>query len=269
MRISHTHGDEGLIGSIPDGSWLPRLSSGGTVGPMPGATHDRYVTLFQTFADSWRVKDATSLFVYEPGTSTATFTDRDWPAETHPSPLRPGLGDPQAPVAVNIAETKAEQICAAVTDPDLHRECVFDVATMGDETIADGYLAEQDHLFHGSAVQVISDKERTQPDEPLVLTAIVMPISSRGPIPTGSVTFFVDGRAAGPPVKLDRRGRARFTTNALDDGEHKIRAAYAQQTMGCLFAFLALFGGRKYSYHPSSSPNLLITVAREAEHAAV
>ena len=70
-------------------TWLPLLPSGATVGPKPASLHERYVALYQTFADAWRVTDQTSLFVYAPGTSTKTFTDRDWPAEKPPCKLKP------------------------------------------------------------------------------------------------------------------------------------------------------------------------------------
>ena len=77
------------MGFVPKGSWLPRLRNGVDVGPRPASLHDRYVTLYKTFADSWRVTDKTSLFVYAPGTSTKTFTDPDWPAEKLPCKLKP------------------------------------------------------------------------------------------------------------------------------------------------------------------------------------
>ena len=75
------------MGRIPPGTWLPALPSGATVGPKPASLHDRYVALYRTFADAWRVTDETSLFEYAPGTSTKTFTDPDWPAEKPPCVL--------------------------------------------------------------------------------------------------------------------------------------------------------------------------------------
>ncbi|WP_430911498.1 DUF4214 domain-containing protein [Methylobacterium sp. sgz302541] len=39
-------------------------------------------TLYGSFADSWRVTDATSLFTYTAGQSTASFTDRSFPSKT-------------------------------------------------------------------------------------------------------------------------------------------------------------------------------------------
>ncbi len=147
---------------------------------------------------------------------------------------------------------------------DLNADCVFDVFTTGDETFAKGYLVAQDLRLHGSTVQIVGDKGATRYGESLVVTAIVLPMTSDRPTPTGSVTFLVDGVAASRPVKLDKQGRARFTTNSLDDGEHKIRAAYEQKHLGCLLQIFAIFGGRKYSYHSSTSPNLLHTVGDRA-----
>ena len=251
VSVSHTQGDEGIMGPIPDSSWLPTLPSGATVGPKPKTLHERYVALYQTFANAWRVTDQTSLFVYAPGTSTATFTDEDWPAEKPPCKLKPQFEIPGAPTPVNIPVEEAELICQGVTIDDLHRDCVFDVATTGDKTFAEGYLVAQDLRLHGSTVQIVGDKGATKSGETLVVTAIVLPMTSgkRRPTPTGSVTFLVDGRAAGRPVKLDEKGRASHTLDRLDAGEHKIRAAYT-----C--------GGGKYSYHSSTSPNLLHTVEK-------
>jgi lysyl endopeptidase len=48
---------------------------------MPATLHDRYVTLYDKFAKSWRVTKSNSLFDYAPGTSTATFTNLAWPVE--------------------------------------------------------------------------------------------------------------------------------------------------------------------------------------------
>ena len=247
VSISHTQGDEGIMGRIPDSSWLPKLPSGATVGPRPEALHDRYIALYKTFANAWRVTDKTSMFVYAPGTSTATFTDEDWPAGEPPCDLKPQFEIPGLPTPVNIPVEHAEQICQGVTIDDLHANCVFDVATTGDETFAQGYLLAQDLRLHNSAVQIVGDKEQTLRGEPLMISAIVLPLTSGRPTPAGKVTFLVDGVAAGTSVKLDEKGRARLRLDRLNVGEHKIRAAYTSDD-------------GEDSYHSSSSPNLLHTV---------
>jgi len=247
IHVSHTQADEGIMGSIPEQTWLPTLPSGATVGPKPKKLHDRYIALYKTFADAWRVTDKTSLFVYARGTSTKTFTDRDWPAEKPPSILKPQFKIPGAPTSVNIPVAEAEQICKGVTMADLHANCVFDVATTGDKDFAKAYLLQQNLRLHGSTVQIMGDKERTRPGEPLVVTAIVLPMTSGRPTPTGSITFLVNETAAGRPVELDKEGRAHLKTSSLSPGTHRMRAVYRPST-------------EKGSYHSSSSPSLRITV---------
>jgi FtsP/CotA-like multicopper oxidase with cupredoxin domain len=251
VSVSHTHGEEGVMGRIPEQSWLPALPSGATVGPKPQSLSERYVQLYRTFANAWRVTDKTSLFVYAPGTSTATFTDEDWPAPEPPCKLKPQFDIPGVPTPVNIDIETAKLICQGVTIDGLNQDCVFDVATTGDESFAKSYLLAQALKLHASTVQVVGDKPQTRRGETLTITATVLPVSGGRPTPTGSVTFLVDGVAAGAPVKLDGQGRARLTTDRLGVGEHKIRAAYTS-------------GAGDDGYHPSSSPNLLHTV-NEAE----
>lgn len=244
IRVSHTHADEGIMGSIPEETWLPTLPTGATVGPMPRSLHDRYITLYKIFADAWRVTNKTSLFMYAQGTSTETFTDRDWPAEQPPSILKPQFQIPGFTPPVGIPVPEAEEICKGVTIGYLHANCVFDVATTGDEGFAKAYLLQQELTLHGSAVQISGNKEETRPGEPLVVTALVLPLTAGRPTPTGNVTFLVDGSVAGPSVKLDLEGRAQFTTQGLTVGEHKIRATYSSDG----------------EYHSSTSPNLIHTV---------
>ncbi len=107
----------------------------GLVGPFDGtAMFDRgghrydkpdFDTLYKKIGDSWRVKD--SLFDYEPGESTETFTRRDLPKK----PLT--LDD------LSTAERAlGEKACAGVPR-ELYDRCVFDVAVSGNEKFAVGY----------------------------------------------------------------------------------------------------------------------------------
>ena len=250
VSVSRTQADEGIMGSIPDGSWLPLLSSGASLGPKPASLHDRYVALYRTFADSWRLTDRSSLFVYEPGTSTANFTDRAWPAEQPPCKLKRQFRIPGAPVPGGMPVERAERICKGVTIKGLHADCVFDVATTGDESFAKAYLVAQELKLRGSAVQIVGDRQCTCLGETLLVTAIVAPVSCGRPRPTGSVTFFIDGVAKGRPVKLDRGARALLRIRDLPVGKHRIRAAYNP-------------GRGKDRYQPSSSPSLLHIVSRK------
>jgi hypothetical protein len=51
----------------------------GLLGGLPKADAAFHAFINRTFADSWRVRQAESLFDYAPGTSTATFTDHSYP----------------------------------------------------------------------------------------------------------------------------------------------------------------------------------------------
>jgi hypothetical protein len=90
------------------------------VPPDPAAIHG-------FFGDSWRIEQEESLFDYEPGTDTSTFTD---------------LAFPTRYVSVStLTQTEydaARQICeqAGITDPVLLDNCILDVAVTGDETFA-------------------------------------------------------------------------------------------------------------------------------------
>jgi hypothetical protein len=267
VSVSNTTAHAGVMGIIPKESWLPRLRDGTDVGPMPASLQDRYVTLYKTFADSWRVTDATSLFVYEPGTSTKTFTDTDWPAEKPPCDLKPQFEIPGAGVLEGMPIPQAEAICRGVIDKDFYADCVFDVATTGDETFARGYLVAQEQRLFGTKIQVtgyvpaiirpdrsVDARRIEQPDrldQWLAVTATVAPLAPERPTPTGTVTFFIDGVPMRRPVELDDRGTARVTVGPLKPGEHQIRATYS--------------GGGRFDSHSGTSANLRYAVVSEPD----
>jgi hypothetical protein len=116
----------GIMASIPAGNWLPSLPDGTPMGPMPASLHDRYVGLYQTFGDAWRVANATSLFDYAPGTSTDTFTLKTWPGESGSCTL-PGV----TPVPQPAPPAVAEHACRGITGRFSHADCVFDVTVTG------------------------------------------------------------------------------------------------------------------------------------------
>lgn len=219
VSISRTIADAGLMGVIPNDTWLPLLSSGASVGPMPASVNDRYITLYKTFADSWRVTDQSSLFVYAPGTSTSTFTDKDWPAGQPPCNLKPQFVIPGAPVLPGMPIDKAESICKIVTDGGLNKDCVFDVATTGDETFAKAYLAIQQIRQRSTAVQIASTAVAT-------VTAVVSTLIGKQPKPQGKVVFYVDDAEYGQPLVLDSSGHAKLQLQNLSPGTYTVKAVY-------------------------------------------
>jgi hypothetical protein len=83
--------------------------------------------LYRLFGDSWRVHQSESLFDYDPGQSTATWTDRNFPYRIT------AIADSDAGI-----RRSAEDSCraAGVTDPRLFANCVLDVAETGEKSFA-------------------------------------------------------------------------------------------------------------------------------------
>ena len=132
-----TTASEGILGALAPDSWLPALPDGTSLGPRPSALPARYTALYETFADAWRVSDATSLFDYAPGTSTADFTLASWPRDDAPCEV------PEAPVARPLDPEVAQGACERIIDANRKADCVFDVQVTGERGFADTYFATQ------------------------------------------------------------------------------------------------------------------------------
>jgi len=239
ISVSHTHGNEGLMGKIPTGNWLPKLRSGASLGPKPKDLHERYIQLYQTFADSWRVTDKTSLFAYAEGKSTSDYTDKDWPTFQPPCKLKPQFETPGVTVLPAIPEDEAKIICQDVTEGDLFANCVLDVSATGDKTFADGYLIEQRTRLRATSVQVVM----VQDEGRVRVTAIVLPLNKNGTKPSGKVTFTVNGIEVGPAIAVDANGHASITLDNPKEGD-SVGASYD--------------GGDQDGLSSSSSPTLTL-----------
>lgn len=135
---------EGTMGHIMGSNWLPFAPNGTSFGPAPGSLAARHGLLNGLFADAWRVTNATSLFDYAPGTSTASFTNRAWPpppggtcTALRGNPL-PG-GQPRRPVAPMRPDV-AERLCRPIQDRAARDNCVFDLTATGNAAMAEDYL---------------------------------------------------------------------------------------------------------------------------------
>lgn len=191
VHVFHTAATEGLMGVVTEGSWLT-----------------------QQFAEKWRVTDRTSLFDYAANTSTKTFTRPIFPAEKIP-PLN------------TEAVARAQRICRPVTDRNLLRSCVFDVATTGDPIFAETALINQ-QVRRGATGTTVYEGRDPQAGGKVTFTAIVAPqAQAQGRrIPTGSVQFTVNGQRTGEPLRLDRKGRAYWTTTDWLTCDHRVAASY-------------------------------------------
>ena len=230
----------GIFGKLAAGSppyypasWLPALPDGTSLGPKPDSLHQRYLDLYGKFADAWRVTDATSLFDYAPGTSTATFTDRGWPRENPQSCAVEGQPSAGPPVDVGVAETA----CSAVVDNNMRADCVFDVSVTGFTGFANTYVLAQQRRPDATETTVKGDRDFTTYGENATFTATVAQTVSRGAgAPTGTAQFTLDGGKVGTPVMLDANGRALWSSSGLQVGQHQIVAQYIPTGWGPFMA---------------------------------
>lgn len=221
LSVRNTMASEGIMGALASGSWLPALPNGASMGPKPAALSQRFSDLYGRFADAWRVSNATSLFDYAPGTSTSTFTLASWPPE------KPPCNAPDSPATKPMDDTTAQKLCRPVVDKNANANCVFDVGITGEAGFAKAYLASQRIQAGGTRTLVSDNKDRTVLGEPVTFIASVEPSTSGGKaMPAGTVQFTLDGAKASEPIRLDRVGRARWTTSRLEVGDHRVAAIY-------------------------------------------
>jgi hypothetical protein len=200
---------------------LPALPDGASVGPMPATLPERYDVLYRKFADAWRLSDKDSLFDYAPGTSTETFTLRDWPSE------RPPCVAPNSRAAPPASEDIAEEVCRPIKDKTLHADCIFDVTVTGNIGFATADVATQRLQTDSTTTALFDDADPSQFGELVTFTAAVRSsLATPTGVPNGSVQFVVDRANIGGPVKLDASGRAVWETSRLKVGVHRVTASY-------------------------------------------
>lgn len=143
IDVLSTPAREGTMGNILPSNWLPLAPDGSSFGPAPAGLAARHSLLNGTFADAWRVTSSTSLFDYAPGTSTATFTNRNWPpppgssCTTIPGKL---AGEPTPPPVMPMDPGMAQNLCKPIkADKAAYDNCVFDLTVTGNAAMADGY----------------------------------------------------------------------------------------------------------------------------------
>jgi len=121
----------GLLGPAASGLGVPALPDG-TALASPADSTQQYDLLYNQFADAWRITDSTSLFDYDPGKSTETYTIKPYPVDGRSITL----------ADLTPAQLAAgEAACRSITNPVLHDDCVLDVGITGDAGFAATYTA--------------------------------------------------------------------------------------------------------------------------------
>jgi hypothetical protein len=182
------------VPALPDGTRLPRAEN----------AHDRFTAIYEQLAPAWLATDATTLFDYAPGKTTASYLVPGFPAEARTRSVEDLTSTERA-----VAETK----CANVADPDLLLNCMFDVTVSDLEQWADLYGLTDRFIKGGTDVL---DSSRPDPDA----------------LPGGFVELLPDvrsvlGAAIGPDrmlyVSVQETG-TRFAVLAVDLATGVVRA---------------------------------------------
>ena len=137
INVLRTPAQEGTMGPVLAGDWLPRLPDGTQLGARPASLLERHIVLNQKFADAWRVRSNKSLFDYASGTSSADFTDTNWPPKSGES-CKTTLTS--RPPLKRMQPELAKRVCRGIKDKTLLTNCEFDVTVMGNGGVAKGYL---------------------------------------------------------------------------------------------------------------------------------
>jgi Subtilase family/Bacterial Ig-like domain (group 3)/Peptidase inhibitor I9 len=223
ISVTHTTGSEGLIGRRAPGSWLPALPGGGSLGPRPSVLHQRYIDLNMKFADAWRVTNATSLFDYAPGTSTATFTIPGWPPESPPCMLPGGGGVVVDPVELGVAKER----CGQLHDADRRANCTADVRVTGEVGFAQLYQVSEQLATGATNTQLDdADSDTALGAEAKFTATVIKNVRVPPATPTGTAQLVVDGVNTGGAVALDAKGQAVWKLTTLTAGTHQIRVRY-------------------------------------------
>lgn len=232
VSVFRTPAYEGVMGAIPTGSWLPGLPNNAFVGPKPAAAADRWIDLYDTFANAWRVTDRTSLFDYSPGESTETFTMKDWPRKSGDCKI------PTLPMAASLPARAARQICSGVRDKNRNANCVFDVMMTGEKGFSNAYIvSEQIERF--ATRTNLGNRDKT-----LVATVVPRSLSAKA-VPAGTVRFLINGKPYGES-RTDKLGVATLLAKNLKPGKHQISAEFKPESAA--------------GFLPSSSGTLTIVV---------
>ncbi|MEO1366043.1 MAG: Ig-like domain-containing protein, partial [Acidobacteriota bacterium] len=113
--------------------------------------------------------------------------------------------------------------------------CTVDVAVTGELEFAATYVLAQKLEQGGTQIEVHPDVKFIHGGQVASFVAVVkrsltgerVAIDGDGEDPgIGEVQFFVDGRPAGAPVRVDRSGRARWTSGALQEGTYRVSAHF-------------------------------------------
>jgi hypothetical protein len=190
----------GVLGDY-DGDPRDDLAVGGTMLPEPAPA----ATLTGAYADSWRVTDATSLFDYASGESTATYTDTSFP------------DDPVAPSAASLDRARRACAAAGVTEAAAVADCVLDVSATGALEFAAATAASQRVTSAAGPTAPPTTQPTTGPTALPTVQPTAPPVTAGGTLRDGAtVTGHIAAGAGADRYPLDLGGSKAFYVTDWD-----------------------------------------------------
>ena len=129
----------------------------------------------------------------------------------------------------------AKRACLKVIDQDNRNNCIMDVVVTGEIGFAKSYLLAQKLEQAGTKTEIYPERKVTEEGDPATFIAIIKH-SLTGQRLTfddkeqrygaGRVQFYFNGEPMGKPVRIDRFGRAQWTSPKLKAGEYKVSAKF-------------------------------------------
>lgn len=180
--VGNNNGDRSDDIALPDGTVLQQPVS------------DQQ--LYSDFANSWRVTPETSLFDYQPGEDTTTFTNLNFPVGSISL-------DDLDPVARQEAEQLADEF--GLTDPTLRTAAIIDYVLTGDIEIFAAALESQvpeAALIIDIEPEAVSDSAITATNTPTTINVLANDISTEG-LPVSLETFDRTSAAGGTITRDD------------------------------------------------------------------
>ena len=172
---------EGLLGNNNGNPANDLVLPDGTVLKQPVS----FAQLYTTFADAWRVSQATSLLDYGPGQTTATFTDRSFPSDSV------SLGN----IPQNLYQNALALVTAAgITNPAQQQAAIEDFLLTGDTS----FITTQAQNNHSQVATILPT-----PPNPVSVTGLGIGADATSQIQSASGTTAVEfiiyntGTAAG------------------------------------------------------------------------
>lgn len=133
---------EGLLGAVGAGQWLPALRNGSQLGAMPTNIQARYDMLYNSLATSWRVDNASSLFDHS-GTTATSYVVAGYPSQTGSCNTTQVNARGANPVTLSMTQAAAEKAGAGITDPNRRAALISDLMATGDNSFVATYTAAQ------------------------------------------------------------------------------------------------------------------------------